>query len=413
MANGKNRLTALGLKNASGKVVQDGGGLMLVRSGDGEGGGWVYRYSLGGKRRDMGLGAYPDVSLANARRERDKWQAVLATGIDPIEERKRRSEEARRAAEPAGPTLSELVATVFEARKAMLRGEGQRGRWLSPLRLHILPKLGDRKVSEIHQTDIRNALAPIWRSKHETAEKAAQRLRIVFQHGKLEGIACDPFTVDAARYLLGKVHKEERPIPATPWQDIPALFKRLGENPTISHRCLQLMILTGVRGDAARGARLEEIRGNVWTVPADRIKGRVGEAKDFRVPLTDAALAVIEGCKDLAVDGFLFPYRKRTGGFGPLSANAIEKALTAMGEAGRPHGFRTSLRTWVQDTEAASEAVVEMTLGHVVGTKVSRAYARSDILDQRRILAEKWAAYVTGQTGVVVPLRRDDTYAIA
>jgi integrase len=407
LANGKNKLTALALKNATGKVIQDGGGLMLVRAADGETGAWTYRYSLAGKRRDMGLGSYPDVTLAAARRERDKWQAVLLSGIDPIAERKRRAEEALRALDPEGPTLSQLVATVFEARKSSLRGEGQRGRWLSPLTRHVLPVLGNRRVSGIHQTDIRDVIQPIWKAKHETAAKAIQRLRIVFKAGRLAGHNCDPFTVEAARYLLGEVHQEATPIPATRWQDIPDLFKRLGANPTISHRCLQLAILTGLRGDAVRGARLEEFNGNVWTVPADRIKGRVGQVKDFRVPLSDAALAVVEECKDLAVDGFLFANRKRGGGFGPVSANAIEKALTVLGEAGRPHGFRTSFRTWVQDTEVASRDVIEATLGHSSGSKVERAYARSDLLDQRRILAEKWAAYVTGQTGVVVPIRAE------
>lgn len=395
MAAGKNRLTMIGLKASTGKVVQDGGGLMLNRTE--AGGTWVYRYSLAGRRRDMGLGKYPDISLAVARRERDKWQAVLVDGTDPISERKRRAEEELRSINAQGPTLEELVASVFESRRASMRGNGERGRWMSPLAIHVLPRLGKRRVVDLTQADIKDVLSPIWRKKPVTAQRIVQRLSIVFTSGKLSGLAVDPFTIQAASHLLGAVPREVQPIPATPWQDIPGLFRRLGENPTVSNLCLQLIILTAVRGDAARGAKFSEIDGDVWTVPKDRIKGREGKVSDFRVPLTPAALVVVEACRDTSVGGYLFPTRRRdTASYGSVSANAIEKALNVLGEVGRPHGFRTSFRTWVQDTQAASFEVAETTLGHTFGSVVVRSYARSDLLDQRRVLAEKWASYVTG-----------------
>ena len=404
MVQGKNKLTALALKSAPGNVVQDGGGLSLTRTPTG--GKWTFRYTIAGRRRDMGIGTYPDVTLAEARRERDKWAAVLVSGLDPISERQRRAEEERRALDIEGPTLAELVDMVFESRKASLRGGGERGRWMSPLKIHILPKLGHRRAATLTQTDMRDVLAPIWRKKHATAEKAIQRLTIAFRQGKLAGLGTDPFTIEAAKHLLGAVPQTKTPIPATPWQDVPDLYRRLGANPTASHLCLQLIILTAVRGDAARGARFEEIEDGIWTVPAARIKGREGKVQPFRVPLSDAALDVVAFCRDASVDGLLFPYRKRNWRFGPISANAIEKALTVLGEAGRPHGFRTSFRTWVQDTQAASFDVAETALGHIIGSTVERSYARSDLLDQRHILAGKWAEFVTGETATVVQLRR-------
>ncbi|MCF1708275.1 integrase arm-type DNA-binding domain-containing protein [Tabrizicola sp. J26] len=405
MVRGKNKLTAMQLRSAAEGVVQDGGGLFLDKRADG--GKWTYRYSIAGRRRDMGLGSFPQVSLAAARQERDKWAAVLQGGLDPITERQRRVEAEAAAALDKGPTVEELVNMAFESLRPTLRDEGKRGRWLSPLRVHILPKIGKRRVGSLDQADIRDVLAPIWFAKPETARKASTRLRMAFELGRLARYPIDPFIVDIARQLLGKRPKRKhKHIASTAWQDVPDLYARLCESHTASHLCLRLIILTAVRGDAARGARVEEIEGDVWTVPADRIKGREGHVSDFRVPLSTAALEVIEMAKAVAVDGFLFPARKRTDKWGGITANALEKALTTLGEPGRPHGFRTSFRTWVQDQQTASYDVAETALGHIVGSEVERSYARSDLLDQRRLLMIRWANFVTGSESKVIELRR-------
>lgn len=152
----------------------------------------------------MGLGALVNVSLFDARKERDNWEAYVFDGSDPIEERQRQREDARREQEKFDPTLSEVTSIVFEAMKAGLRGDGTAGRWRSPLDLHVLPKIGHIPISKIHQTDIRDALSPIWKTKHPTAEKAIQRLGKVFKSARLMGLACDPYTVDAAKHMLGE-----------------------------------------------------------------------------------------------------------------------------------------------------------------------------------------------------------------
>lgn len=391
----------MAIKAAATGKLHDGGGLILDKI-DGTGK-WIYRYSLSGRRREMGLGAWPVVSLADARRARDRWEAVLASGTDPISERNRLLEAERAALEKDDPTLADMCRRVLDAKKDGLRGGGERGRWLSPLETHVFPKLGKRRIASIHQTDIRDVLKPIWSKKSATAEKAIQRLGIVFRHARLDGVEVDPFTVEAARHLLGPLVRNIKPTEATPWQDIPALFARLGDNPTTSHLCLQWMILTAVRSDGCRGARLDEIAGDVWTVPADRVKGREGQVSAFRVPLSKAALQIVEVCQPvaLAFDGVLFPGHRGN----PISSRATEVALDTLGEAGRPHGFRTSFRTWAQDTQAAGYDVAETALGHIVGGKVERAYARSDLLDQRRALMDRWAQFVTGRDAKVVKLR--------
>lgn len=389
MARTSNTLTAVGIKSAPAGRLSDGGGLMLEKDDAGKGK-WIWRYSFAGRRRDMGLGAYPAVSLAEARRARDQWAALILKGIDPISERERLRLAEREEMDRSDPTLAELIDMAFEARKAGLRGEGERGRWMSPLRKHLIPKLGARRGSTIHQSDVRDALAPIWNRKAPTAWKVIQRLRVVLEWAKLAGYPVDPFVVRAAAHMLGPQRHEVAHIVSTPWQTIPALFAALGAG-TSSHLCLRMMILTATRTDSVSGMRFDEIDGDVWTIPAERMKGAQGKVRDFRVPLSPAAMAIVDALRPFR-SGLLFPGNT----WRPLTSTALEKALNTLGEAGRPHGFRTSFRTWVQDTRSADWDVAEAALAHVVGGRVERSYARSDLLDQRRALMARWAAFVTG-----------------
>ncbi|WP_375553413.1 tyrosine-type recombinase/integrase [Roseovarius mucosus] len=390
-------LTAVAIKKAGPGRLGDGNGLELHKAETT--GKWVWRYSFGGKRRQMGLGTWPGVGLADARAERDRWALVLTKGRDPITERKAEISAARAEIERDDPTLESLARDVLEARKATLRREGKSARWLSPIERHLFPKLGRKPVSEIRQHDIKAALSGIWRTKHPTAEKAIQRLRIIFRQGKLMGYECDPFTVDAAQHMLGAVIHTPEPIPATPWQEIPALFARL-ENRGATAACLRFMMLTLVRASGCRGARFDEIEGDVWTVPADRVKGQVGKVRDFRVPLSREALEIVETRRALG-GAYLFagPSGK------PVSDAGVSNYLRDMGEDGRPHGFRTSFRTWVQDTDACPWDVSETVLAHVIGGKVERTYARSDLLERRRPVMQAWADHVTGTGAEVVKFK--------
>ncbi|WP_321339560.1 integrase arm-type DNA-binding domain-containing protein [Breoghania sp.] len=393
-----NKLKPLQIKHAAVGKHPDGGGLYFVRTT--ESAKWVYRYSIAGRRREMGLGAYPAVSLAEARRDRDRWASEIREGRDPISEREKQRNEERATLTRADPTFEELALMVFEAKKPGLRGDGKRGRWFSPIQTHLIPKLGRQRVSQIHQVNVADALRPIWRSKPATAEKAAQRLRIIFKQGRFMGFEVDPFTIEAAIHMLGEVKREVKHIAATNWRDIPALYARL-DKPIPSHRALRLMILTAVRAYPARAAMRNEFDDGLWTVPADRMKGREGKAKPFRVPLSMQAQAEVDTWLSELDGAYLFS--SRTGR--PVTDRSIEVALDAVGETGRPHGFRTSFRTWVQDTEAATYDVAETALAHIIGNKVERSYARSDLLDQRRALMQRWADFVTGAEAKVVKFR--------
>jgi integrase len=389
-----NRLSAAGIKKADAGKHCDGGGLWLWKRDDG-GAQWILRTTVYGRRREMGLGGYPSLGLAEARKQADRWRAVAAAGRDPVKEREAEARAARRE----DISLAVITADAFESRKAELKGDGKAGRWLSPLAVHVLPKLGKTPIIDIDQRDIRDVLKPIWHTKAEAARKAANRLAIVLKHAAALGLNVDLQAVDKARALLGKTRHTPEHIPALPWADVSAFYASLAE-PTMTHLALRLLILTGVRSGPLRQLRLEQIDGDVWTIPGENMKGRKGETDAFRVPLSSEALRVIELAKPFARDGFLFPSVRK----GVVSDATMSRLMERRGMVERPHGFRSSLRDWLAETTDAPHEVAEAMLAHVVDGSSTRAYRRTDFLEQRRVLIERWADHVTGGSGAVVRL---------
>lgn len=274
-----NRLSAGFLKSAPVGKHCDGAGLWLVKRDTG-GAQWVLRVTVHGRRREMGLGGYPTLGLADARKLAERWRNVAAAGRDPVKER----EAEERAARREDITLAILTADAFEARKAELKGDGLAGRWLSPLTIHVLPKLGKVPVTDLDQRDIRSTLAPIWHTKADTARKALNRLSIVLKHAAALGLDVDLQATEKAKALLGKSRHVAKNIPAMAWADVPEFYASL-EGPTLTHLALRLLILTGVRSSPLRNIRLDQIEGDIWTVPAEGMKGRKGATEAFRVPL--------------------------------------------------------------------------------------------------------------------------------
>jgi integrase len=363
-------------------VVRDDGGAQ-----------WVLRVTVHGRRREMGLGGYPEIGLAKARETGDRWRTMAKEGRDPVKEREREERAARRE----DISLAVITADAFEARKAELKGDGTAGRWLSPLTLHVLPKLGKVPVTDLDQRDIRDTLAPIWHEKADTARKAMNRLSIVMKHAAALGLDVDLQATEKAKALLGKSRHQPKNIPAMDWRDVPDFYASL-EEPTLTHLALRLLILTGVRSGPLR--RLDQIEGDVWTVPAEAMKGRKGATDDFRVPLSDEAQRIIALAKPHARNGYLFPNNQK----GVISDMTLSRHMERRGLEARPHGFRTSLRTWLAEATDAPHEVAEAVLAHVVDGNVVRAYRRTDYLEQRAKLAARWDDHVTGGAGQVVKL---------
>lgn len=389
-----NRLTAGFLKSPPVGKHCDGAGLWLVKRDDG-GAQWVLRVTVHGRRREMGLGGFPSLGLAEARKLAGRWRAVAAEGRDPVKEREAEARAARRE----DISLAVLTHDAFEARKAELKGDGTAGRWLSPLTLHVLPKLGKVPVTDIDQRDIRDTLAPLWHTKADTARKALNRLAIVMRHAAALGLDVDLQATDKAKALLGKSRHVAKNIPAMAWADVPGFYASL-EEPTLTHLALRLLILTGVRSGPLRNIRLEQIEGDVWTIPAEGMKGRKGATEAFRVPLSTEAQRVIDLARPHARNGFLFPNTRG----GVISDMTLSRHMERRGLEARPHGFRTSLRTWLAEATDAPHEVAEAMLAHVVDGGTVRAYRRTDYLEQRTKLAARWCDLVTGGAGQVVKL---------
>jgi integrase len=377
-----NRLSSQFVKTAPVGKHCDGAGLWLVKRDDG-GAQWVQRVTVHGRRREMGLGGFPSLSLAEARKLSERWRKLAAAGRDPIKEREAEERTARRE----DITLGIITGDAFEARKAELKGDGTAGRWLSPLTIHVLPKLGKVPVTDLDQRDIRDTLAPIWHTKADTARKALNRLSLVLRHAAALGLDVDLQATEKAKALLGKT------------RDVPDFYASL-EEPTLTHLALRLLILTGVRSGPLRNIRLDQIEGNVWTVPAEAMKGRKGATDEFRVPLSVEAKRVIDCARPHARNGYLFPNTRG----GVISDMTLSRHMERRGLEARPHGFRTSLRTWLAEATDAPHEVAEGMLAHVVDGGVVRAYRRTDYLEQRTKLSDRWAALVTGGAGQVVKL---------
>ena len=385
------RLSSAFVKSAPHGKHSDGQGLWLIKRTDG-GAQWMLRISLGGKRREMGLGSANDISLKEARELASEYRKLAKQGIDPINFRLAE----RRALLKPGKSLAEIATTAYEAKKAELKNDGINARWFSPLQLHVLPKLGKISVEDITQQDIAEALQAIWHHKAATAKKAIGRLNIVLTYAAAAGYDVDLNAIAKAKALLGKHRHQTQNIPALNWRQVPDFYSSLSE-PTIIHLALKFLILTGVRSLAIRHAHLDQFDGDTWIVPAENMKGQITQTNDFRVPLSTEAQIVISTAMHFARDGFLFPgIRSRV-----ISDASLARLMQRRGMTERPHGFRSSLRTWLADATNASEQVAETILAHKVGTKTIRAYRRTDHFEERSVLMERWARHVTGDANVI------------
>ena len=390
------KLTAQEVKNAAPGKHSDGGGLWLHQRDNGKGQ-WVLRITVHGRRREMGLGSSQDVSLKDVRTLAAKWRSLAAAEVDPIKQREKERREGLRNLY----LLKDIAVDAFESRKAELKGDGEAGRWFSPVRLYILPKLGRVPVAEIDQTDIRDTLAPIWHTKAATAKKALNRLAICMKHAAALGLDVDLQAAEKAKALLGKQRHKARHVPSLPWREVPAFYAALSDS-SVTHLALRLLILTGVRSAPLRFLRIDQIDGDVWVIPGERMKGLRDNTPDFHVPLCDEALEVIEQAKPLSREGFLFPSVRK----GVISDMTMARLMERMNMEARPHGFRSSLRNWIAETTDTAHEVAESCLSHVVGGATERAYLRTNFLEQRRVVMARWAKHVTGQSGAVVQLVR-------
>ncbi|MEL6859896.1 MAG: integrase arm-type DNA-binding domain-containing protein [Pseudomonadota bacterium] len=385
MGRATNKLTVKGIDRLPAGTHGDGGGLWL-RKNSSTSAQWLYRFRLHGRTRQMGLGSYPIVSLANARKLRDQCSEQVAHSVDPVLERRRERDKAKTQL----ASLAEVAKSAFEARKAELKDEGKAGRWFGPLKLHVLPKIGSVPAVEVTQLHIRDAVSPIWKSKADTARKAMNRLNITLKHAAALGLDVDLLAVEKAKALLGKQDHKAKNIPAMPWREVPAFYCSLKED-TPTQLALRLLILNpGPRSKPIRFLRTEHIKGDVWTVPGELMKGLKGKVENWRTPLSSQSLELIEKARHWERNGYLFP---NASGRGVISDATMARHMERTGLEYRPHGFRSSFRTWAAETGKRRD-IAELCNAHKIFGAVEAAYIRTDFLDERRELLTAWSEIV-------------------
>jgi integrase len=352
---------------------------------------WVLRTMVRGKRRDIGLGGVSWVSLAEAREKARALRKIAREGGDPI--------AARRAGKTC-PTFEE-AARLVHAEQIVSRGRNEKYRvqWLSTLRDYAFPHIGSRPVRDVVQSDVLRVLAPIWTAKPQTARLVRQRLRTVLNWARAAGHFEGVNPVEGVEEGLAKQKDRVKHHAAMPWGDVPGFMNDLGES--VEELALRFLILTAARSGEVRGAQWSEIDTGerLWIIPADRMKSE----REHRVPLSDETLAVLERVRGLAPD-FVFPGQKCGR---PMPDGALLRVSKRMGRGGVTiHGFRSSFRDWAEERGGMSREIAELSLAHEVGDATERAYRRSDLLDKRRDLMERWARFCCPAVADVIEIGR-------
>lgn len=403
-----NRLTAL----AIGKLVDpgyyaDGGGLYLQISASGSRS-WIYRFSLMGRAREMGLGPLSTVSLAAARKEAAECRSLVKQRIDPIDARDRHVIE--RTTEVV--TFREAAESFIKARESTWNNKKHAKQWTSTMNAYAYPVIGDVAVGDITTEMIVRIIQPIWTKKGETARRVRGRIKAILDAETVLGHRSGE---NPARYsdhldrVLPKVKKRQqiKHHPALPWEDMPAFIKELAGRPKRAARALHLLILTATRTNEIQFAKVGEfdLTAKVWTIPAERMKMKV----EHRVPLSEEAVRVVRDAMTRAKDGWLFPGYKPGK---PLSNMAMLLLLRRMDRADiTVHGFRSTFRDWVADCTDYPNELAEKALAHTVKSETERAYRRRDMLERRRQMMEDWARYCMEGNGNVVSLPNRQTAA--
>ena len=364
----------------------DGGGLHLYISKAGRKS-WVQRITIDRRRRDIGLGAFPSVGLAQAREKAADNQAAVAEGRDPVAEKH----------SPALPTFTEAARAVHAANKPRWRNDRHSASWLQTLERHAMPTLGTTPLDRIDRGAVLRVLTPIWTTRPETARRVRQRMRTVFLWGMAHGFMGTNPAGEAIDGALPPMPKVKAHLRALPYQEVRAALEavQLSQASVSAKLCFRFLVLTAARSGEARGATWVEIdlHGQEWRIPAQRMKAGM----EHRVPLSSQALDLLREASALRDEtGLVFPSPLKLGS--PLSDMTLTKVLRSVGLAERAtvHGFRSSFKNWTLEQTDTPWAVSEAALAHFLGNATEQAYARSDLFERRRALMQLWADCLTG-----------------
>lgn len=365
-------------------MLPDGKGLYL-RIGTTGSKSWIYRYRDDGQRHDLGLGPYPETTLAEARDKALAHRRARLTGTDPLA-----AKRSNRVAKLPAMTFAEAAERYFEGNKAGWSARHAK-LWLSGMQQHAFPVLGRLPVGEVDLPAVLHVIEPMWHDKTETASRLRARIEAVLDWATVRGHrsgdnpAVWKGRLEAVLPSPKRIKTVER-FAALPYREMPALMVELHAQGGAAYRALELLVLTATRTGDVLNARWDEIdlAEKLWTIPAGRAKSR----REHRIPLSEAAVSVIETMRAASVGEFVF-----RGLDGATGHNSLRQALQRVRPGINPHGFRSSFRDWAAEQTAYPEVVAEMALGHQVGSAVERAYRRSDLFERRARLMDDWARF--------------------
>ena len=393
------RLTKPGM-HAVGGVI----GLVLQISPNGQSRHWIYRTTIGGKRRHIGLGSFPTVTLAMARELSREAYLSIRKGQNPIEERKAAT-SALVAAEKRGLTFAVAMEKYLAIKLAEFDSEKHRKQWRATLDKYATPTLGKMLVADIQVQDVRRALEPIWTDKTETASRLRGRIEAVLSWATVAGHRDGD---NPARWkgnlseMLPKPSKLAKVShqPAIALDDATAWFADLRKREGTGARALEFLAMTASRSGEIRGATWDEIDvdAGLWLIPAERMK----MSREHRVPLTSAAVALLNSVPRFDGSPYVFPAAKG----GMISDMTISAVMRRQGfkdvRTGRtavPHGLRSTFRDWAAERTEYPRDMAEIALAHNVGSEVERAYRRGDMVGKRRAMMDAWGRFLRGEQG--------------
>lgn len=352
---------------------------------------WILRIKVGARRPDIGLGGFPDVTLEQARGRAREAKDQVRQGIDPLAAR-RAAKEALRAADLRNITFDTAAKLCHEKKRPEFTNIKHGRDWINSITAHVSPTMGKVRIADVQMTHVIAALEPIWTTKTETATRVRQRIEDVLDWATVNGYRSGPNpaawggNLEHALPRPSRVRKVEHHA-AIPWQEVGTFMAELRKREGMGARALEFAVLTAARSGEVRLAQWDEIdlAAKLWTVPATRMKAR----KPHRVPLSDAAIKLLESLPRMEGSNFVFPAVRG----GPLSDMSLSAVTRRMGVTAVPHGFRSSFKDWARSSTAYPDEVSELALAHVNDDATRAAYARDELLPKRTLLMRDWAKF--------------------
>jgi len=370
---------------------------------------WILRLRIAGERQLIGLGSYPQVSLAEAREQARKLSAEARGGVNLIA-RKRAQRSALIAAASRNKTFKDCAEAYMEAHASDYSNDKHRKQWASTLESYAYPVVGKMLVADISMRHVLDVLlqdtvhrngsrGKLWYTKPETAKRLLDRIKTVLDYATVSEYRSGMNPATWKGYLDSQLPstrglKEVKHFPSLPYEQIGDFMIHLRQKDSISAKALEFIILTDMRSGSVRQATWSEIDFNkqLWIIPPKHFKTRV----EFRVPLQPQAIALLKQLPRINDSDRIFP----NGQGKPLSDMALNQLMRGMHERGEfkgeavPHGFRATHRTWAAEQTDYPEEVRKLASGHAVGDAVKEAYQRTDLLEKRRNLMNDWADFL-------------------